>query len=76
MGRVSYRHQDQHNRARPHRDRAHKKAQASVDVPVVAIGGINEENVEPVVKAGADAICVSSTVGQARDPEETDSTVG
>ena len=48
-----------------------RKLKQAVDVPVVAIGGINEENVEPVVKAGADAICVSSTVGQARDPEET-----
>ena len=53
--------------AGPEAARTVKKA---VDVPVVAIGGINEENVEPVVKAGADAICVTSAVGLARDPEK------
>ena len=45
-------------------------AKEAVDVPVVAIGGITEENVEPVVKAGADAVCVASAVGLATDPEE------
>ena len=47
-----------------------RKAKHAVDVPVVAIGGINEENVEPVVMAGADAICVTSTVGLAPNPED------
>ncbi len=47
-----------------------RRVKEVVNVPVVAIGGINEENVEPVVKAGADAICVTSAVGLARDPEE------
>ena len=51
----------------PEAVRAVKEA---VNVPVVAIGGISEENVEPVVKAGADAICVASAVGLARNPEE------
>ena len=41
----------------------------AVDLPVVAIGGINEGNVEPVAAAGADAICVTSAVGLAPDPE-------
>ena len=41
-----------------------------VAVPVVAIGGINEENVAPVVEAGADAVCVTSAVGLAADPSE------
>ncbi len=41
-----------------------------VKVPVVAIGGINEENVEEVVQAGADALCVSSAVGLAANPQE------
>jgi thiamine monophosphate synthase len=36
----------------------------------VAIGGIGEDNVEEVVRAGADAICVASAVGLATDPEE------
>ena len=39
-------------------------------VPVVAIGGINQENVEPVVRAGADSICVTGAVGLAADPED------
>ena len=47
-----------------------RKAKEAVSVPVVAIGGINEDNVEPVVKAGADAVCVTGAVGLARDPEE------
>ena len=47
-----------------------RRVKAAVDVPVVAIGGINEENVEPVARAGADAICVTGAVGLAKDPEE------
>ena len=38
-------------------------------VPVVAIGGINIDNVAPVVEAGADAICVTAAVASASDPE-------
>ena len=47
-----------------------RKLKQAVGVPVVAIGGINEENLGPVVEAGADAICVASAVGLAPDPEE------
>ena len=47
-----------------------RKARESVNVPLVAIGGINVENVEPVVMAGADAVCVTGAVGLAADPEE------
>jgi len=36
---------------------------------VVAIGGINRENVAEVAQAGADAISVISAVSLARDPE-------
>ena len=46
-----------------------RKAKESVSVPLVAIGGIIAENVEPVVKAGADAVCVTGAVGLAPDPE-------
>ena len=42
----------------------------AVSVPVVAIGGINEENLTPLIWAGADAVCVSSAIGLAPDPEE------
>ena len=45
------------------------EAKVLLDVPLVAIGGINEHNLEAVVRAGADAICVSSAVGLAPDPE-------
>ena len=47
-----------------------RSAKKAVDVPLVAIGGIGEDNVEEVVRAGADAICVASAVGLAPDPKE------
>ena len=43
---------------------------STVKAPVVAIGGINGDNIGPVVEAGADAICVASAVGLAPDPED------
>ena len=46
-----------------------KQARAVARVPLVAIGGINVDNVAPVVAAGADAICVTAAVGSAPDPE-------
>ena len=46
-----------------------RRARAATKVPLVAIGGINAENVAPVVEAGADAICVTAAVGSAPDPE-------
>ena len=39
------------------------------DTPLVAIGGINLDNVAPVVEAGADAICVTAAVASAAEPE-------
>ena len=41
----------------------------AVTVPVVAIGGINVENVGPVMESGADSACVISAVLSARDVE-------
>lgn len=46
-----------------------RKVKSSVGVPVVAIGGINNSNVVPVVQAGADAVCVISAVCRAPDPK-------
>lgn len=46
-----------------------RQARELAKVPLVAIGGINAENVPPVVEAGADAICVTAAVGAAPDPE-------
>jgi thiamine-phosphate pyrophosphorylase len=43
---------------------------AAVDVPVVAIGGINASNIDEVLAAGADAVAVISAVCGADDPRE------
>ena len=43
---------------------------SAVDVPVVAIGGINVERAPEVVRSGADAICVISAVGLAPSPRD------
>ncbi len=45
------------------------RAREAAKVPLVAIGGINLENVIPVVEAGADAICVTAAVASAPEPE-------
>ncbi|HUS82135.1 MAG TPA: thiamine phosphate synthase [Dehalococcoidia bacterium] len=42
---------------------------AAVDLPVVAIGGINEGNIDEVIEAGADAVAVISAVCLADDVE-------
>lgn len=44
-------------------------ARAVTHVPLVAIGGINAENVAPVIEYGADAVCVTAAVGLAPEPE-------
>jgi thiamine-phosphate diphosphorylase len=46
-----------------------RDARAVTKVPLVAIGGINAENVAPVIEAGADAVCVTAAVGLAPEPE-------
>ena len=47
-----------------------RRVKESVQAPVVAIGGITQEHVEEVVKAGADAVCVISAVGLASNPRD------
>lgn len=47
-----------------------KRLRPHIPVPLVAIGGINEANVGPVVEAGADAVAVISAVCSAPDPAE------
>ncbi|MCX7927363.1 MAG: thiamine phosphate synthase [Candidatus Omnitrophica bacterium] len=44
-----------------------KKVKQAVDIPVVAIGGINLSNAKQVVKAGADALCAISAVITKKD---------
>ncbi|MBI4338304.1 MAG: thiamine phosphate synthase [Chloroflexi bacterium] len=46
-----------------------RKVRQIVQTPIVAIGGINESNVEEVIAAGADAVAVISAVVSASDPE-------
>ena len=46
-----------------------RDAKEATQLPLVAIGGINAENVASVVEAGADAICVTAAVGLAQEPE-------
>lgn len=45
-----------------------RAVRAAVEVPVVAIGGINATNAAEVVRAGADGICVISGIVSAPDP--------
>jgi len=45
------------------------EVKAAVTVPVVAIGGINESNIDEVIAAGADAVAVISAVCGADDPK-------
>jgi thiamine-phosphate pyrophosphorylase len=42
---------------------------AAVSIPIVAIGGINEDNIKKVIDAGADAVAVISAVLGADDVE-------
>ncbi len=44
-----------------------KDIKKAVDLPIVAIGGINKENVRDVIKAGADAVAVISAIMDAPD---------
>ncbi|OZB40303.1 MAG: thiamine-phosphate diphosphorylase [Acidiphilium sp. 34-60-192] len=44
------------------------RASAALGLPRVAIGGINPDNAEPLVRAGADLLAVISGVFDARDP--------
>jgi len=47
-----------------------RRVKEKVSVPVVAIGGINEDNVAEVINAGADAVAVISAVLGANDVRE------
>ena len=47
-----------------------QKLKNEIDLPIVAVGGINEKNVESVLNGGADCIAVISSIMQADDPED------
>ena len=46
-----------------------RSARDTTDIPLVAIGGINERNVGDVIRSGADCVSVISAVTMADDPE-------
>ena len=46
-----------------------RRARELTSLPLVAIGGINEDNIAGVMKAGADCVAVISAVTMADDPE-------
>ena len=47
-----------------------RRVRETAQAPLVAIGGITDENVESVVEAGADAVAVIGAVAGAADPRE------
>lgn len=46
-----------------------RQVKGSVGVPVIAIGGINPDNIGQIAEAGADSACVATAVTKADDPE-------
>jgi len=47
-----------------------RQIRAAVNVPLVAIGGLNRHNVGHVIHSGADGVAVVSAIVAAQDPEE------
>ena len=47
-----------------------QKLKNEINLPIVALGGINEKNVESVLNGGADGIAVISSIMQADNPED------
>lgn len=45
-----------------------KAVKSKVNIPVIALGGINESNAKAVIKAGADGIAVMSYIMASNDP--------
>ncbi len=46
-----------------------RQVKSSVGVPVIAIGGINSDNIGQIADAGADSACVATAVTKSADPE-------
>lgn len=51
-------------------DAVRKMRAEGIDLPLVAIGGINEANAAEIMKAGADGISLISAISQASNPSE------
>lgn len=56
--------------ALPHGPEGIKRIRNSVSVPIIAIGGITEENAADVMKAGASGVAVISAILSAQDIKE------
>lgn len=52
-----------------------RQAKSVCPVPVVAIGGINSNNVEQVIRSGADMVAVTHAVFNASDPQQAANTI-
>ena len=48
-----------------------KKIKAQIDIPVIALGGINENNVCDILGTGADGIAVISAIIQSENPRQS-----
>ncbi len=48
-----------------------RKIKEQVDIPVVALGGINEANVTEVLEHGADGVAVISAIFLSKNPKQT-----
>jgi thiamine-phosphate pyrophosphorylase len=48
-----------------------EKIKEEIDIPVIALGGINENNVNSVLENGADGIAVISAILQSKDPRHS-----
>lgn len=48
-----------------------RKAKEQIDIPVIALGGINENNVNDVLENGADGIAVISAILQSENPRQS-----
>ena len=53
-----------------YRDIVAKMKDAGIDIPVVAIGGINAEDIPQIMETGVTGIALSGTVLRAKDPIE------
>ncbi len=48
-----------------------KQVRAITKLPLVAIGGVNEENIDGVLQAGADSVAVISAIVSTENPEKS-----
>lgn len=56
--------------ASPHGPGGIKRIRNSISLPIIAIGGITQENAAEVIKAGADGVAVLSAILSAQDIKE------